>query len=677
MLKKFLNRNKRIDEEEYELVPEEEEYEYYDEDEEDEGKQVVKKLKSIQKERKKKERFIKSRMWFATIISKFYPDRVQIPPNIGNNIFIGNNQIVTKYSISSMIIIRELSEKTPVALFSEVIKEVKNKVPGVYVDVVVKNTNYYPDLQASGLKSRIKQWERTANNTIISERVSRRAARLLYTVSIAKKKVKLYRSHIYFIVRANNGLELKNAIKILEGQLNSYDITYKTIKSNVVDHLKYNSLLSNSAGDYIRDIPATITSSTVLAEMLPIIQGLNDENGNYLGLNLDNYSPYYINYRNSRKAKNIYVVGISGFGKTFLVITWAIDAYVMGFKICAADLKGNEFVPLARAVGGTVISLRQESRYFLNTLKMKKSAVKEGDYEVYFNTNLSYTKLMLQYAANPRKEDIGIVETLIDEFIDNYYASHGVLRDNPMTWYRTENMHPLQLYEAFQRFLSKEHLRRYGIVAERMLMRFKSYFDKNGSNSHMFGIEIDTDDAYNTNMLVFDFGMLNSEGVKDEASYNIRNMFMMIMNDGYSLHNLRNGDWTFKILEESQIAQDYFDIYSKEFSLRRAQQQVTVMLGNSVTAIANNPNASSIIENINILVVGVVNKTGRKYLVEEFDLHEHEEKLKRIATDPDYEHQFFIMNKMQKNATATVIKAYVPKDVAKKRLFTTITTEDD
>lgn len=679
MLKKLFGRNKQEDED-FEIIVQEDEtseVEEFQEEEELETEEVVKKLKTMQKERNKKERFIRSRMWFSTLISKFYPDRVQIPPNIGNNIFVGNNQIVTKYSISSMVIIRELSDKTPVALFSEVIKEVKSKVPGVYVDVTVKSTNYYPDLNASGLKSRISQWERTEANAILSARIRDRATRLLYTVKVARKKTKLYKSHIYFIVRANNGLQLKQAMKILEAQLDSYDIAYKAIKSNVLDHLKYTSLLSSRSGDHVRDIPTTITSSTILAEMLPVIQGLNDERGNFLGLNLDNFSPYNINFRASRKAKNIYVLGLSGHGKTFIVITWAIDAYAIGYHICAADMKGNEFVPLANAIGGTVISLRQESKYFLNTLRMSRSAIHDNGPDVYFNTNLGFTKLTLLYAADVRAEDRSLAETLIDEFLENFYAINGVLKDNPMTWYRTDNMHPLHIYDAFKRFLSKEHIRKYGIIAERMLMRFKSYFHKSGSNSHMFGIEIKTEEAYNTKMLVFDFGLLNSEGVRDTAAYNIRNLYMMIMNDGYGIHNLRKGLWTFKILEESQIADEYLDIYAKEFSLKRAQQQVTVMLGNSVTAIANHPSASAIIENINILVVGVVNKTGRDYIIKEFGLEEHQDTLNAIATNPDYEHQFLIVNKMQKNATASIIKTYVPRDVAKKRLFTTITTEDE
>lgn len=617
-------------------------------------------------------------MWFSTFISKFYPDRVQIPPNIGNNIFIGNNQIVTKYSISSMVVLEELSDTTPVALTSEVIKAVKNAVPGVYVDVTFKNQNYYPDLGAQGLQSRIRQWVNTVNNKNLSERSRKRAARLLYTVDIARRRHRLFRTQVYFIIRAQNGLQLRQAQKVLESKIDGYKISYRPIKSKVIDHLKYTSLVSNKSGETARDIPTLITSSTVLAEMLPTIMGMNDEKGNYLGLNLFNYSPYNINFRATRKAKNIYVLGLSGHGKTFLVINWALDAYAIGYNICASDLKGNEFVPMTHCVGGVVISLRPESPLYINTLKFNKNEIREGNHKVYYNTRISYTRNMLMYAAMPNKEDVPMVETLVKEFLASYYATAGVLRDNPNTWYRTGNMHPLHLYDAFNKFLSKAHIAKYGVVAERLLDRFKDYFHPSGTNSHMFGKEIDLQYAYSTKMLTFDFGMLNTEGVVDVAAFQIRQQFMDIMNDGYVLHNMQKGEWTYRILEESQIAgEEGLERYAKEFSLRRAQQQVTVMLGNSVTALMESKAASTIIDNINILALGVINKRGRDFVIDEFGLNKHKGLIDDIAENPDYENQFLLVNKMQKHSTTALIKAFVPAHIAGKRLFTTIKTEDD
>ena len=58
------------------------------------------KLKKVNKKAKKRERFITLRMWISTLISALYNDRGKIPPNIGNNILVMNNQYITKYSLN-------------------------------------------------------------------------------------------------------------------------------------------------------------------------------------------------------------------------------------------------------------------------------------------------------------------------------------------------------------------------------------------------------------------------------------------------------------------------------------------------------------------------------------------------------------------------------------------------
>ena len=57
---------------------------------------VASKLNERHKEKVEKERFLKWRMWFSTILSKFFMDRGTIPYNIGNNVLVTNNIYITK-----------------------------------------------------------------------------------------------------------------------------------------------------------------------------------------------------------------------------------------------------------------------------------------------------------------------------------------------------------------------------------------------------------------------------------------------------------------------------------------------------------------------------------------------------------------------------------------------------
>ena len=184
---------------------------------------IGKSLKKINKKEKKKERFLKSRMWFSTLISALYNDRGVIPPNIGNNMYI------TKNNLSACILIKEYSDETQVAFMSRAMKEVKDKVDDIIIDFKLKNKRHWIDTSASGLKSRIATWESSLDNPFIPEYMARRAARLLYTVDVVKSGEKIFRTRSYITIRAKTGSRLNKGIKQMCEYLDRYGIIYKVI----------------------------------------------------------------------------------------------------------------------------------------------------------------------------------------------------------------------------------------------------------------------------------------------------------------------------------------------------------------------------------------------------------------------------------------------------------------
>jgi hypothetical protein len=119
------------------------------------------------------------------------------------------------------------------------------------------------------------------------------------------------------------------------------------------------------------------------------------------------------------------------------------------------------------------------------------------------------------------------------------------------------------------------------------------------------------------------------------------------------------------------------DIYAEEFSLRRAQNQVTIMLGNSVTALKGSKSAQIIFDNLNVIVVGKTNNTTINYLNDEYRLGKHMETLERINTDTDFDRVFLVINRMQRNNTCSQVKAFVPENVVKGQIFKVVDVEGD
>jgi hypothetical protein len=570
----------------------------------------------------------------------------------------------------------DFSEKTPIAVISKALRDVKSQSPGVYIDWSIKSVKYSVDIASRGLESRKKQWVITLDNKNVSRRVKSKAARSLYTCDVAERGEVLFRSRIYITVRSKNGLQKKRAIRAIRKFLTRIDSDFKEIKSDLLTHLSYYSMMSDLKVDKIRDIPSMITSPITLAEMLPAIEGDNDINGSMLGINLRNMSPYRINFRGTATAKNIYVVGLSGDGKTFLGLNWLLDAFAIEFNICTNDMKGNEISAFAHATGGKTLSSTTESPYFVNTFVLNYN--KKSDPISYYNNRFAASKLQLVVLADLPENLETTVDSLIDEFLKSVYASIGVIADNPNTWKRTKGLHPYNIYEKFIAYMSADIIKKYSTISDTVLSRFKMFLDRSSPYSYIFREEYSLEEILDSKVLNFDYGMLSSTKTYDRAVLRLKLLFADLVNEEFVRHKKELGQWVFKLDEEHQIADDFqLKMYVKDFTLRRAQNQVTVLLGNSVNALLQNPIARPIIDNINILVIGKVTETGRRFLVKEYGLEKYEKLMEKIANDSRYEYTFLLINRMQKNATTAILKTFVPERVRASKLFKVVDVESE
>ena len=638
--------------------------------------QLAQQMKKQAKTKSKKERFIRTRMWFATIISSFFRDRGSIPPNIGNNILIGNNQFVTKDALSAIIQIVEMSADTPIAYTSELVEAVKSKVPDVIVDITIKMRYHEYDVNGTDMKGRVRQWERAMQNPAVSEADQQRAARLIFTYEVAKSGEKMYKGQTYVIIRSTRGSSLQRGLDAASQYLSSIGCAHRVIKNDVKRHMDLMLAMSDYRQGETKDIQAVVYSQESLAEILPTTQGLNDVTGTFLGIDRKMLGPYFINFRATAKAKNIICAAGSGSGKTFLVQNWFLDMHADNYNMCIMDIKGTEFIAFTKAAGGMVLSMRPNSTYYVNTFRLDKTEA-TTDPRIYFDERFGLSKEIMMLLGDLPDAMVSQGEALIEEFLQYMYLEMGVSGDNPNTWYRTDELDPYRVFDYFQSFCSFDIKRKYGEVTTRLMTRLSIYMSRTGSNSHMFRDSFNYKDILDTKVLTFDFGMLGAGETTDQAMFKVRVLFMSLLNDQYVAYKYSRGEWTGKVLEESGIAADYLiKLYAKDFMLRRAQNQVTILLGNSISSLASNPNATGILENANILVLGNLNKSSREYLTQEFGLDQEVDELEGLVKDPELINTFLLVNRMEKDATTALLKAYVPEHVVKGRLFKIVDTED-
>lgn len=644
------------------------------------NKRLADNLNERAKKKRSKERFLWLRMWLSTIMSTFFTDRGTIPDNIGNNLLVLNNVVLTKKSLTSMILVIEMSETTPICWTSEILEYVKDQVKGARIDIIIKGQHYFPDISPTGISSREKSWTMTLDNPAMPKDAVRRSSRCLYSLSVARSGEKLYKGRTYIRVRAKDATTLRQAMQLTEHYLkDKCGAVYKPIRSNLEEHLAYVLMMSNKPPEHLKDIPPVIYSLQTLAESMPSVQGMNNLKGTLFGYDILSNFPYLINFRASSSMKNILIEADSGFGKTFAVEWWLYPLYADDYNLCIMDIKGTEFSAITKALNGITLSMRSTSTYYINTWVWNVDDCYDGDYQTYVNTQIRWSKEQMMIIAYLQESDKAEGESLIEEFVDTLYLSIGADRNNRHTWVRTKNLTPYKVAEYFNKFVSYEIRNKFPNTAGRMLDRINIYMRSTGSNAHMYRDAYQYHEVLNSKVLTFDFGILEASGAQDPVMFRIHVLFMTIVNDAFVSRKKENGEWTVKVLEESQVVDDYLTkIYTREMTLRRSQNQITVLLGNSVSALANNQASRPILDNISIMCLGRLNKSSRKFLQEEYGLTDlHEEYLEDIQTNPEKEHTFLLVNRLEKNATTALLRTPVTSEIANSKLFKVVDTEEN
>lgn len=630
---------------------------------------------------KKKYRFLKTRMWVSTLMSAFFNDRGNIPTNIGNNVLITNNVVLTKNSLTAYIQILEFSEATVEFFMSDLIREVKSRVPGCYIDFTIKFNRYHPDTSkaSGGVRSRERGWQNVLNNPMATPNMVRRAARCLYTLDVARSGASLYKGRTYIKVHARDNATLKAGVRETLNYLHTMGTSCKRVTSDLERHVDYVSMLSDRKPEHLKDFPAQVYSLSTLAECMPITQGYNDSKGTLLGYDHQARYPYYVDFKSTANAKNMMIEAQSGFGKTFIVEYWLLPFWADGYNLCLMDIKGNELTPLTKALNGIILSLRNNATQYPNTFIWDPAEVTDEDYRNYANYCKSVTKEWLLILCDLEPQKTNLAEALLEEFLNSLYLVAGAAVDNPNTWYRTNDINPFTAYAHLQKFLSREMRAKYAGVANDVLERLSIFMSPNGSYSYMFTRPYRMHELVETKILTFDFGILDSATSQNPAVFKYHVFCMNFVNNAFIKHKKALGEWTVKVLEESQVVGDYLlGIYAHEMTMRRSQNQITLLLGNSVAALANNPVSRPLLENINIMVLGHLNKSSIDYLTTEYGLSDlHEELLEKIQKDSDMTYTFLLINRMQKNATTALLQAPVPDSVRNSRLFKVVDTEEN
>ena len=612
----------------------------------------------------KSEKFKWVKMWINYLVSLSMKDRGKIPDNIGDRVLISNNMYITKLYMTTIVQIYELGQFTPITLMGILNGALRDRGNRAILDMTCKNSRYDFDPKNSGLTSRIRMWENNLESDAVSRKMKERSARCLYTVEIAQSGKQLKNTRMFLQIRAKDIGTLNNAEKIIYDMLGSMGCVYMPAHSNIRQNLEYISLIGNRNYDLKGSTPV-MTSNVILSQLIPNCGSLNDKDGVYCGQNIQNGSPYLINFDNITVARNMYVVAPSGVGKTVLAVNMAQSAYEEGSACCFMDIKGNEYTSFINATNGYVVSLRPNSTEFINSWIMRKEDTDMEHAESYFKSRIQFSKQQMIILSGVRDRTTLLeLEELLDEFHDSMYITLGASPNNPNSWYVTERLTPYEVFNKFENFLTPQKRAQYNIHKS-IIGTIRMYMSETGSKSYVFKQEFDYAKILSSDTLSFDFGILGDATISDidEDLFRLKFLYMSKLNGDFTTRKYAEGRRTFKVLEESQVVSDeIMKMYVQEYTLRRSQNQDTLLLGNSVQALSNSNIAKSLIENTRGLFIGELTLDARETVIEQFGLQHLESLIKIPGSSSRFSNCFVFINNMQKKSLHPIIQVQIPED---------------
>lgn len=620
----------------------------------------------------KSERFKWVKMWISYLVSLTMKDRGKIPDNIGDKILITNNIYITKLYMTTIVHVYELGQNTPITLLGILNGALRDRGNRAILDMTCKNSKYDFDPKNSGLQSRIRAWENNIDSDITSRRMRERSVRCLYTVEVAQSGKQLKNTRMFLSIRAKDIGTLNTAEKIIYDMLGQMGCTYMPAHSNIRDNLEYISLLGNRCYD-IKGCAPVMTTNVVLSQIVPNCGSINDRDGIYVGQNILNGSPYNIDFDSITVARNMYVVAPSGAGKTVLATNMAQSAYEENSACVFMDIKGNEYTSFINATNGYTVSLRPTSTEFINSWVMRKGDTDQEHAEAYFKSRIQFSKQQMIILSGVRdRQSLLDLEELLDEFHDSLYTYKGASPTNMNSWVVTEDLTPYEVFDRFEAFLTPQKRQQYNLHKS-TIGTIRMYMSVNGTKSYVFKEEFDYAKILSSDTLSFDFGILGGTTISDidEDLFRLKFLYMSKLNGDFTTRKYAEGRRTFKVLEESQVVSpEIMKMYVQEYTLRRSQKQDTLLLGNSVQALADADIAKPLIENTTGLFVGQLTLDARKIVMEQFGLHHLENYLKIPGSSNRFKNSFVFINNMQNKSLYPIIQVQIePGENGKPRAY--------
>lgn len=597
------------------------------------------------------------------------------------------NRIYTRNKVKKMFFIRELPRTVDVGFLNDLKRIVEekslqtNRTFGTnetceLVDII-KAEPYEMDFSTFKNRSRMLMWKRRyeqaikkyGGDNVLDELTEKR------DITDSKDRNKWMIESWLFVKKAKE-VEKSSFARttiILELIADSEDILQeceKAMKEYLYrNNIKFGGVFLQSneynkaytpAGNDTKNLLSKMQSPTILNDDIitsfdvPTHGHVGDKEGLYFGTDIYTGLPIFYDIRKGSDAQNFLVTARTGRGKSNYMK--GVYSYIdlLGINSITLDYEGDEYTPIGNLYDATFIKVSGEDSRYFNTIAIGDLTGDPGLDNNLKREAISVTERVFSLMLDEKDGMTPHEVSIFSDCVNRIYSKFKVT-DDQSTWHLSKGCTYFHLYGEIVQ-MSKEdfYVKEYGSHIKDMVIKLRTYFEKDGINRSMFQNPINIDELLGARHIVFTFGM---KGV-DESLINTKELSLKQLFVGYittlvSNYNKSKGKLTAIYIEELQrylMHEHSGSVVANMVSGGRKRGMIIFLITNAPLQLFSNLNTNddvrkyveAILSNITGQVIGELPERVNETLVDYFSIEDCLPSLNLIAEGGSMKYSFLV-----------------------------------
>lgn len=500
---------------------------------------------------------------------------------------------------------------------------------------------------------------------------------------------------------------MQRTIQKMKAVFKSSDIKASELRINLLEWLRaIDPFCLDVSKELSSKLSKKVLTDDLLANFNPYTQGRVGVKGIPIGIDINNGGPVLWEFKaDPNAAENWLISAVTGGGKSMFIKVLLTYFLASNFVVSVMDYEGDEYDPLANFIRRgnpddvKIVSMGKGSAVYFDPCEIAElTGDPEQDCDLKKNAVNFIMAIFRTIICGPSGSFNIEQEKIMSMAIKRAYDARGVIDNDQSTWVRSRNMRLVEIYNEIVDIVDSNYFRQQGSdekhkIAEGMKDATSIYFEEGQVKSGIFRRPMSANELYRAKFIVFSFGMKGA----DPSSIDYTELALKQLSVAYVNIQISNyckytrKCFNVKVWEEFQRWIKVGDssgngsdkgssasIIVNTITGGRKRGDVNFIITNDLAQLLDGSKVSdTLIQNIQHYAIGGIKKDDvRQRFCDTCDQNELSHALKQISvanassskTSNRYKHSFCVAFD---NGKRVIVKAFIPKELLKSKLFTT------